>query len=195
MILVTTQPIFVAILGSIFLGERLRALSILGVVVAVSGAIVIAGGDFSLSSNYLKGDILALIGAVMAAAYITMGRQIRKKVELLNYVFYCYSFSALGLLLVVLFSHQPLSGFSAKSYIYFALLGLIPSVLGHTLYNWALKYLKAYLVGICILGEPIGATMLAWLVLNQEPTGFFYIGSALIGIGLLTLFAFESNHT
>jgi len=194
-VLVTTQPIFVALFGWIFLGERLRAFGVIGIIIAVSGAVVIAGGDFNLSSEYLKGDILALIGAVMAASYITIGRQVRKRVHLLSYIFYCYSISAAGLLIAVLLFNNPLSGFADKSYMYFFLLGLIPTVLGHTLYNWALKYLRAFLVGVCILGEPIGATLLAWIVLGQHPTVFFYAGAVLIGVGLLILFSSEKSET
>lgn len=192
-ILVTTQPIFVASLGFLFLGERLRWLGVAGILIAVSGAVVIAGGDFNLSPEYLKGDILAVIGAVMAAAYMTVGRRVRRDMDILSYVFLCYSFSALGLLIVVLIFGDPLSGFQPKSYLYFFLLGLIPSVFGHTLYNWALRHLKAYLVGVCILGEPIGATLLAWLVLHQKPTVFFYMGALLIGVGVLILFYSEKS--
>lgn len=190
-ILVTTQPIYVAILGWIFLKEKLGYKGIIGIIVAVSGAIVIAGGDFNLSSEYMLGDILAIIGAIMAASYFTIGRQVRKKVHLLTYIFYCYTISAIGLLPVVLIFSQPLHGFSGMTWLYFFLLGLIPTVIGHSLYNWALKYLRAFWVGVCILGEPIGATLLAWIVLDQKPTFFFYIGAALIGVGLLVLFSTE----
>ncbi len=190
-ILVTTQPVFVALLGWLFLKERLRWSGVIGILIAVLGAIVIAGGDFNLSPEYLIGDVLALIGVVMAASYITIGREVRKEVHLLSYTFLCYTFSAIGLFFIVILFKQPLYGFQPKSYLYFVLLGLIPSVLGHSLYNWALKYLKAYIVGVCILGEPIGATLLAWAVLKQEPTIYFYFGAILIGVGLIVLFSSE----
>jgi drug/metabolite transporter (DMT)-like permease len=194
-ILVTTQPVFVAVLGWIFLKEKLRIRGIAGILIAVSGAVVITGGDFNLSPEYLIGDILALIGAVMAASYFTIGRSVRKDVHILTYILNCYLASAAGLLIVALVAGQPLSGLSGKSYFYFILLGLIPTVIGHSLYNWALKYLQAFLVGVCILGEPIGATILAWLILDQQPTSFFYIGAGLIGIGLLILFSSEKPDT
>jgi drug/metabolite transporter (DMT)-like permease len=185
----------VALFGWIFLRETLRIKGAIGIFIAVSGSIIITGGDFSLNPDYLFGDILAIIGAVMAAAYITIGRQVRKKVYLIIYIFYCYTISAIGLLLIVLMFDEPLIGFSSKSYLYFFLLGLIPTVLGHTLYNWALKHLKAFLVGVCILGEPIGATILAWIVLSQTPHTFFYMGAGLIGIGVLILFSSEKIET
>ncbi|MCP4631537.1 MAG: DMT family transporter, partial [candidate division Zixibacteria bacterium] len=194
-ILVTTTPIFVAIFAWIFLGEKMRLLGVSGILIAITGSIVITGGDFSMNPDYLYGDILALIGAVMAGAYFTIGRQVRKSVQLLTYIFYCYTISALGLLIVVIMFNEPLIGLSSKSYFYFFLLGLIPTVFGHSLYNWALKHLKAFLVGVCVLGEPLGATLLAWIVLAQTPLSFFYIGAGLIGIGVLILFSVEKTET
>ncbi len=187
-VLVTTQPIFVAVLSHFLLKEKINLTILFAILLALSGSFIISGGDFRVGKANFFGDILALIGAVMAAAYLLCGRVVRQKLSLITYIFMVYFISALVLGVLCIIWGTPLYPYPSKTFLWFILLGLIPTVIGHTLYNWALKYLKAYLVGISILGEPVGATILAYLIFKQIPPTLTYLGAAAIFTGIFLVF-------
>lgn len=187
-VLVTTQPIFVAILSHLLLKEKINLTILFAILLALLGSFIISGGDFRVGKANFFGDILALIGAVMAAAYLLCGRVVRQKLSLITYIFMVYFISALVLGVLCVIWGTPLYPYPPKTFLWFILLGLIPTVIGHTLYNWALKYLKAYLVGISILGEPVGATILAYLIFKQIPPTLTYLGAATIFTGIFLVF-------
>jgi len=187
-VLVTTQPIFVAILSHLLLKEKINLTILSAILLALSGSFIISGGDFRVGKANFFGDVLALIGAIMAAAYLMCGRVVRQKLSLFSYIFMVYFISALVLGVLCVISGTPLYPYSPKTFLWFILLGLIPTVIGHTLYNWALKYLKAYLVGITILGEPVGATILAYLIFKQIPPTLTYLGAVAIFMGIFLVF-------
>ncbi len=187
-VLVTTQPIFVAILSHLLLKEKINLTTLFAILLALLGSFIISGGDFKLGKANFFGDILALIGAVMAAAYLLCGRVVRQKLSLITYIFLVYFISAFVLGILCVIWGTPLYPYPSKTFLWFILLGLVPTVIGHTLYNWALKYLKAYLVGISILGEPVGATILAYLIFKQIPPTLTYLGAAAIFTGIFLVF-------
>jgi drug/metabolite transporter (DMT)-like permease len=187
-VLVTTQPIFVAILSHVLLKEKINLTILFAILLALSGSFIISGGDFQIGKANFYGDILALIGAVMAAAYLLCGRVVRQKLSLITYIFLVYFISAFVLGVLCVIWGTLLYPYPSKTFLWFILLGLIPTVIGHTLYNWALKYLRAYLVGISILGEPVGATILAYLIFKQIPPTLTYLGAAAIFMGIFLVF-------
>ena len=187
-VLVTTQPIFVAVLSHFLLKEKINLTTLSAILLALLGSFIISGGDFKIGKENFLGDILALIGAIMAAAYLLCGRVVRQKLSLITYIFLVYFISALVLGVLCIIWGTPLYPYPPKTFLWFILLGLVPTVIGHTLYNWALKYLKAYLVGISILGEPVGATILAYLVFKQIPPTLTYLGAAAIFTGIFLVF-------
>ena len=187
-VLVTTQPIFVAILSHLLLKEKINLTILFAVLLALLGSFIISGGDFQVGKANFLGDILALIGAIMAAAYLLCGRVVRQKLSLITYIFTVYFISALVLGFLCIIWGTPLHPYPSKTFLWFILLGLIPTVIGHSLYNWALKYLKAYLVGMSILGEPVGATILAYLIFKQTPPTLTYLGAAAIFTGIFLVF-------
>jgi drug/metabolite transporter (DMT)-like permease len=187
-VLVTTQPIFVAVLSHLLLKEKINLTILFAIMLALSGSFIISGGDFKVGKANFFGDILALIGAVMAAAYLLCGRVVRQKLSLITYIFMVYFISALVLGVLCAIWGTPLYPYPSKTFLWFILLGLVPTVIGHTLYNWALKYLRAYLVGISILGEPVGATILAYLIFKQIPPTLTYLGAAAIFTGIFLVF-------
>jgi drug/metabolite transporter (DMT)-like permease len=187
-VLVTTQPIFVAILSHLLLKEKINLSILFAILLALLGSFIISGGDFRVGKANFFGDILALIGAVMAAAYLLCGRVVRQKLSLVTYIFLVYFISALVLGVLCVIWGTPLYPYPSKTFLWFILLGLIPTVIGHTLYNWALKYLKAYLVGISILGEPVGTTILAYFIFKQIPPTLTYLGAAAIFTGIFLVF-------
>jgi drug/metabolite transporter (DMT)-like permease len=183
-VIVATQPVFVALFTPLILQEKVDIWVFVAILIALSGTFVIAGGDIKIGQANLKGDILSLIGAVFAALYLTLGRGIRKKLNLLPYIFLVYSIASVVIFIFCLFAGLNFSPLSWKNFILFLLLALIPTLIGHTLYNYILKYVKAHLVGMTILGEPLGATLWAFLILKEIPASTSYIGGILIFIGI-----------
>jgi drug/metabolite transporter (DMT)-like permease len=184
-VIVATQPLFALTFSWIFLKEKAQWLTLLAILLALAGVYVIAAGDFQLDSRHLIGDLLSLLGAMMAAAYLTVGRNLRQKFHIAPYVFVVYLVSAVTLgLMVVLFGHSfaPLSG---ENLFYFLLLAIVPTLIGHSLYNYLLKYITAYTVGISILGEPLGASLWAFLIFAEAPAEPVYWGGVLILAGVL----------
>jgi len=183
-VIVATQPIFAALFGFLFLKERMPWLSVLGLVLAISGSAVIGAGDFSGGAKPLLGDLLSLSGAIFVAGYLLVGRVLRKSLPILAYIFPVYLFAALFLGLICLVSRTPLGPFPGMAYLWIFLLALVPQTLGHSLYNWALAHVKAYVVGVAVLGEPLGAAILAVFLFKEIPGPAIFLGAGLILIGV-----------
>jgi len=184
-VIVATQPIFAALFGFLFLKERMPWLSVLGLVLAIAGSAVIGAGDFSGGGKPLLGDLLSLSGAVFVAGYLLIGRSLRQSLPILAYIFPVYLFAALFLGLICLFTRTPLGPFPGTAYLWIFLLALVPQTLGHSLYNWALRHVKAYVVGVAVLGEPIGAALLAVFLFKEIPGPASYLGAGLILVGVI----------
>jgi len=184
-VLVTTHPIFVGIGSWVFLKERLGLNLIIGIGLSVIGSGLIGYGDMALSKEALMGDGLALLGALAASGYFLVGRKMRKNQDLLAYIFPVYSTAGLVLIILSLFFRKPFFGYSSTTYLFFFLLALIPQLIGHTTFNWALKYLPASMVAITILGEPIGSTILAYFILGEGLTFWKILGGIFIFTGIL----------
>jgi drug/metabolite transporter (DMT)-like permease len=184
-VLVTTHPIFVGIGAWVFLKEKPKPKLILGILLSVLGSAVIGYGDMTLSKEALMGDGLSLLGAIAASGYFLVGRKMRKSQSLLSYIFPVYSTSALILILFALVFQKPFFGFSSSTYLYLFLLALIPQLVGHTAFNWALKYLPVSMVAVAILGEPIGSTLLAYFILHEGLTPWKILGGIFILAGIL----------
>jgi drug/metabolite transporter (DMT)-like permease len=183
-LIVATQPVFVLAMEAIFLKQKVRTRAVIGMVIAVFGIAMISHGDFDLGREYIIGDILALLGAIFAATYLLIGRRLRVNLENLSYIFPVYSIAAIVLLIMSLFSHENLTDYSTNTWLIFLLLALVPTVVGHTLYNWLLKFVPAHMVAMTILGEPIGATLLAIPFFNQIPGKWTIVGGLMILSGI-----------
>ncbi|MEA3439892.1 MAG: DMT family transporter [Chloroflexota bacterium] len=198
-VLVSTTPLWVALLSPIFLKEPVTRKMLLGMGMALIGGVVIGISDTCIvSENGLVcpdaaefvrgeaflGDVLALIGAIMAAGYLIAGRKLRNQISNTCYVFIVYSMAAVILVIVVLLSGNSLIGYPREAYLWFLLLAIIPQLMGHSTFNWALGYLSAAYVSISMLGEPIGSTILAYIVLDETPTIFMIFGAILIMAGI-----------
>ncbi|MGH7464618.1 MAG: DMT family transporter [Longimicrobiales bacterium] len=186
-VLVSTQPVFVALLSGALLGERATPWQWTGILIAVAGTIVIAWGDFGLGAQAVRGDALALAGAVFVSVYYVIGRRLRTQVDLWWYIFLVYGIAALALVLATaLMPGVPLTGFPARDWLIFAALAAGPMMLGHTAVNYALRYVRAYIANLAILGEPVGATLIAWLLpaIAEVPAAQTIAGGALILIGI-----------
>ena len=183
-ILVTTNPIFVGLATRYLLKERVSRFQTLGIVAAMVGSVIVSYGDLQLSGRALLGDALALMGALAASTYILLGRAVRRKLSTLAYVWPCYGLAAVLLLGLCLVTGQPLGGYSPNTYLYFALLAVGPQILGHSSFNWALAHFSPIFITLAILGEPVGASILALIILGEVPPLTAPIGGLLILVGI-----------
>jgi drug/metabolite transporter (DMT)-like permease len=182
-VLVAMDPIFVAILSPLLLREKLSLKILLAVILGVIGASIIASQGFG-SFAITKGNLLALGGAACAGGYLIVGRKIRPQASLISYIYIMYTIAAIILLVVTLATGHHLSGYIPQAYLFMILLGLGPQLIGHSSFNWALKYLTAPIVAMGILGEPVGTTILSWLILKQPPTPKEIIGGIVLCMGI-----------
>jgi drug/metabolite transporter (DMT)-like permease len=182
-VLVTTQPVWVAVIGRA-VGERVSRRGLVGIAVSLLGAVVISGGDLGLSRRAAFGDALALLGAIAAAAYFVSGRSVRPRLSLVSYVAIAYATCALLLAIVVIVAGQPFAGFPAEAWLLFVLMALIPQFLGHTVFNYLLAEVDASVVAIAVTGEPVGATLLAMAFFGEVPTWTAFAGGVLILTGI-----------
>lgn len=183
-IFVHIDPIFVALVSHFFYGERINRRILSGIILAFIGATIIAWGDISLGELNLMGDVLAITGGVMLGIYILAGRRIRQRLDLVSYVTPVYMVSAVALVLGSIASSTSLWPYPSEELILFLALAIIPMIFGHTVYNWALRYLSAPVVSISLLGEPVGASLLAFLILGEAPAPMSLFGGALTLLGI-----------
>lgn len=190
-VLVSMQPIFVAAMSGALLHERATRKQWLGIVIACTGALVIGVSDAqgqSAPRAALLGDALALAGALFVSGYYVIGRELRQKLDLWVYIAIVYGIAAFVLVLVVAFDPRvQLTGYPSRDWWIFAALAAGPMMLGHTGVNYALRYVRAYLANIVIMAEPVGATIIAWMLpaLREVPKPAMLFGAALILGGIL----------
>jgi drug/metabolite transporter (DMT)-like permease len=186
--LVATQPVWVALLAMLFLREHPTRRQWAGIALAVLGAVWIGWGDFGAGRDPLVGDLLALLGAVLVAAYYVIGRGLRRRIDLWPYVGLVYGVATLCLGLAMLATETPfVAAYVEGDWLVFLALALGPMLFGHTGQNWALRYLPAYVVNLSLLGEPVLASLIAWLLpaIAETPSATALGGGALILIGIL----------
>ncbi len=198
-VLVSTIPLWVALLSPITIKEPISRLVWAGLVFTLVGVVVVAISDacsFSLGSvscpslssilhgRAFLGDLLALCGAIAGAGYILIGRKLRANMSLVSYISLVYGMAAVVLVLFVLMTREKAFGFTPVIYLWMILVALVPQLIGHSTFNWALGYLSAAYVSITLLGEPIGSTILAYFILNEKPGLVKLIGGALILVGI-----------
>ncbi len=183
-VLVTMQPIF-AFFGTYFLfKERISIGGVVSIIVAISGSVLISASDFSHNNGALFGDVLALVACALATAYFLIGQMVRKRMGLTAYTFIVYGISAIILLIYVLGSGQELFFYPRKEWYIFILLAIIPTLLGHSLFNWAIEWVSATKISMAILFEPIGAAILAYFLFNESISTIQLFGASLVLMGL-----------
>lgn len=192
-VLVSMQPLF-AFVGAYFLfKERTKLWSLLGAGIAMAGSVIIGWGDFRIAGMALFGDMLALLGAIMVTGYWLIGQHMRKNVSLMVYTYVVYGISSVTLFVLNVISGVSFTDYAAKDWWIFLALAVVPTLLGHTVLNWSLKWVSASVVSVSILGEPIGASILAFLIFGEMLTTSQWLGGALILCGVY-LFIKKTHH-
>jgi len=207
-VLVQTTPLFVAAFSPLLLGEIPSRRTLIGLGLAFGGGMMIALSDYCVfgegfscvtttsgdGTNVLLGDLLALLGGAAGAAYLIIGRRLRSDFSLIMYlrsdfslIMYIglvYTSAAIFLIIAVISSGHNLFGYPPITYLWFLLLAIFPQLLAHSTYNWALRYLPATKVSITLLGEPIAAAVLAYLVLSELPSPLRIAGATIVLFGV-----------
>ncbi len=207
-VLVSTAPLWVAILAPITIREPVGRAVLLGMGLALIGGAIVGlsdsctlrwnsgqalNGFASLQCPPLSefvggeaflGDLLALAGALAAAGYLLIGRSLRENMSLIPYIFVVYGMAAIVLVFLMFAAGESAIGYEPQTYLWFLLLALIPQLLGHSTFNWALRYLPAAFVSITLLGEPIGSAIMAYFILDEVPTALMIFGAILILVGI-----------
>lgn len=194
-VLVSTQPIFVMILSYLLFKEKINRRQLIGSGLAIAGSIVIGLADTrGVAIAPLRGDLLALIGAIAAAIYFLCGKAVRQHLAVIPYAATTYGVSALVLLSLAWLTGAQLWPYSPREWLLFAALAIICTVIGHSSLNWALAYLPTAAVGIATLGEPLGASIMAFCVWREIPSLLQLGGSALLLSGIM-LFLIPNKRT
>jgi len=181
-VLLTLEPIFV-LAGAYFVHkERTTMAAVAGIAIAVFGAMLVSLKDMTVSGDALYGDALSLLGTAAVAVHMLLGQQLAKQVSSLLYSFVVFFAAACCFAVYNVVQGYSFTAYPPGEWLLFVLLALIPTVFGHILINWSLKFVNAASVSMTVLGEPVGATILAWMILGES------IQVVQIGAGLLLLF-------
>ena len=197
-VFVSTGPLWVELLSPALLNERLTRAALVGVALALAGGTIVGLSDACsfhdglqcadlgqiLQGRAMWGDFLALAGAWAVTGYLIIGRKLRAKMSLIPYIFVVYGIAAFGLVVVMLAAGQTPLGLPAMAYLWIFLLALVPQIIGHSTFNWALGYLPAAFVAVTTLGEPVGSAILAFFLLNETPSPIMIFGGILILLGI-----------
>ncbi|MFO7343261.1 MAG: DMT family transporter [Bacillaceae bacterium] len=183
-VLVTLQPLFSFAGTYLLYKERITFRTIVSGMVAIFGSILISWGDFNISREALFGDVLALIACALITGYLLFGQSVRKRVSLFPYTFVVYSISSVTLWIYVWANGQSFYPYRPQDWIYFLLLAVFPTLLGHTLFNWSLKWVSTNVISMAILFEPVGAALLAFFILGETLKWTQIIGGLIVLSGL-----------
>lgn len=199
-VLVSTSPLWVALAAPFFLGEPFTRWLKIGMTLALLGTVIISLGtmvgvengrfflnmsDLATGQQPILGNLLALAGGLAGAVYLLIGRKLRPCLSLTSYATLVYGTAAICLVLTVWLTGNSMVGYSPQVYLLFLLLGIVPQLLGHSSFNYALGYLPAAYVGVTIFAEPITASILALIVFGEWPGPMVILGSVFVLVGVL----------
>jgi drug/metabolite transporter (DMT)-like permease len=185
-LLVNTTPLFTLAFSRVFLGEGVSPVVMAAMSLALAGAGLIAIGDWAQGINSLTGDLLALAGAVTMSLYHVIGRGLRAALPLDAYILGVWSTAAATIAGLSLAARVSVVGYPARTYLLLLALAVVPTLGGHGLVNRSLRHLPAPTVGLFLLGEPVGATILAYLFFHEVPSAWTLAGGAVV-LGSLVL--------
>jgi drug/metabolite transporter (DMT)-like permease len=186
--LVAMNPVFAALFG-LLVGDRVARREAIGIAIAALGCATLAGGDWQAGGDALLGDALALAGAATAAAYLVVGRRLRASLPLLPYLALVNTVAGAALVVAALAMGAPFVGLPWWSYAAIAVSAAVPSLLGHTLINRAVRRAPTHLVALAILGEPVGASLMTWALFAETPPLHAALGGAVVIAGIAVGFA------
>ena len=183
-VLVNSHPLFVVVASYFFLGERPGRRSLIGTTIGLAGMVVMSYDALGHLQPAVKGVGLALVGALAVVGYFIVGRKARVRISLLGYVTPLYALCCLFLLIWVVAAGDPLLPYTASTWGYLAALAIVPTVIGHTVFNWAIKHVRPTVVSLAFLGEPVLASVLALIFFAQRAPLETFVGGGLVLFGI-----------
>ena len=192
-LLATCHIVYVSIIGWVVFGEKLNHKGIIGTILALSGIVILFLGDLAEDPGNFGGNFMAFVSGILAGLYYLGGRKHRKKISLPVYAFIVYLSSAITMLFVIIVQGLDYRTVSNSEFQLFFIMALVPTLLGHTMQNWALAFLPAYVVSITLLAEPIGSGILAWHFFNEVPSQGVLIGGFIVLIGVYIVASSNQN--
>ncbi len=192
--LVATQPVWAALIAR-HRGEPIARGTWVGIALALGGTVLLTGVDLSISGRALFGDVLAMVGGMFAAAYVTVGADVRRRVSTMTYALACYGTAGALLLALCVASGQALTGYDRDTWL--ALGGLVvgAQLLGHTVVNFVLRSISATAVSVAILFEVIGATLIARIAYGETPPAGAWPAGLLIVAGVVAVVRSDQDAT
>lgn len=195
MVLICMSPIFTVSGGALLFGTKFSRQEILMTFTAIVGSVIMAfhTGEFVIGEMF--GNSMALLGAFLIALYLLIGRYVRKEVSTTIYTFMVYAFASLSLGIIALFEGTPLLQQSGQSWLIFLWLAIVPTLMGHSFFSYALKYVKAAFISTAVLFEPVLTILLAVIIFKEYPDIIQMIGSGviLVSLGVYTVTGVESS--
>ncbi|MBZ5203183.1 DMT family transporter [Planomicrobium chinense] len=188
-VLVTLQPLFAFVGTYLFFKEHISLKTLISGMIAVLGSVLIGYGDFRISGTALYGDVLALIACALITGYLLFGQDVRKRLSLITYTFVVYGVSTITLFFYIIFKGESFGPYPASEWMWFLLLAIIPNLLGHTLFNWSLKWVSTNVISIAILFEPVGAAILAYYILGETLSVSQIVGGSVVLAGIILFVA------
>ena len=183
----TCHIVYVSIIGWVVFGEKLNSRGIIGTVIALAGIIILFWGDLVEDPGNFKGNFLAFISGILAGLYYLGGRKHRRNISLPTYAFVVYLSSAIIMWFVVIIQGLEYKSMPNSELQLFFLMALVPTLLGHTMQNWALAFLPAYVISITLLAEPIGSGLLAWYIFSEVPSLGVLLGGLIVLVGVYSV--------
>jgi drug/metabolite transporter (DMT)-like permease len=198
-VFVSTGPLWVALFSPMVLNEKLGRIAMIGLILSLAGGTVIGFSDACswdqgiscpdladiMQGRTMWGNFLALLGAWAMTGYLIIGRKIRAHISLVPYIFLVYGMAAIALIIFMLASRNSPLGYEPETYGWILLLAVVPQLIGHSIFNWALKHMPATFVAVNTLGEPVGSAILAVFILNEYPSYMVLLGGILILAGIV----------
>ena len=183
-LLVNTSVFFVPMITVPFLGEKVSLRALAGILITFLGSVIVASADSSGGSNVLLGDMFAILGAFCMAVYTIMGKLCRRTISTSLYTTFVYFIAGTAALLLTIAQGIPLTGYSPANYACALGMAVLCTLLGHSIFNWGLKYLSAAYISTVKLGEPVISAIFAYLIFREQPGIFKVIGGAVILFGV-----------
>jgi drug/metabolite transporter (DMT)-like permease len=207
-VLVSTSPLWIALVVFLLFSERLSRNTIIGLAAALTGSVLVAFSDgevlviepgmaATLQFNWqnlitpagkadtaLLGDGLALSGAIAISVYLLIGRSLRRHLSTMAYIWLAYTAAMATLVIVILLTGLPMFGYTWWAYLWILLLAIGPQLLGHTSFNWALAHLSTTFVALVTLGEPIGSAIFAYFLFGETFAPIQLVGFVLLLVGI-----------
>ncbi len=183
-VFVSLQPLFTLVLEYIFTREDFKKGVAFGAIMAIVGSVVISIGDVNKLFSMFWGDMLALTAGLLGAVYLFLGRNLRDDIDYFPYIYIVYTYTAIFVGFFVLITGTPLTGFTSHNYWIFLLLALGPTMIGHSIWNYSVRFLPATVVSISALVEPLLSSTWALLILGETVSAITFIGAILILWGI-----------